>query len=56
MYLLRNGTNLTETIWGFYSDAGNQPRMKVKYGSKTPGKPLNLLAAKRLMAATFLKM
>ncbi len=29
--LLRNGTDITEAIWSYYSDAG-QPRMKVKYG------------------------
>lgn len=37
VYLLRNGTDITETVWGFYSDGSNKPRMKVKYGSKTPG-------------------
>lgn len=35
VYLLRNGTDLTEVIWSFYSEKGHQPRMKVKYGSKT---------------------
>jgi len=35
VYLLRNGTDLTEVIWSFYTEKGNQPRMKVKYGSKT---------------------
>lgn len=35
IYLLRNGTDLTEVVWSFYSDHGHQPRMKVKYGSKT---------------------
>jgi hypothetical protein len=35
VYLLRNGTDLTEVVWSFYSDRGNQPRMKVKYGTKS---------------------
>lgn len=35
VYLLRRGTDLTEVIWNFYSDSGKQPRMKVKYGSKS---------------------
>lgn len=34
IYLLRNGTDLTEVVWSFYADGGQQPRMKVKYGSK----------------------
>lgn len=34
VYLLRNGTDLTEVIWSFYSDDDHRPRMKVKYGSK----------------------
>lgn len=31
IYLLRNGTDITELIWSYYS-SGNKPKMKVKYG------------------------
>jgi membrane associated rhomboid family serine protease len=34
IYLLRNGTDLTEVVWDFYNEPNRQPRMKVKYGSK----------------------
>ncbi|MDP5170834.1 MAG: hypothetical protein NWR72_11360 [Bacteroidia bacterium] len=31
VYFLRNGTDITELVWSFYSDSG-KPKMKVKYG------------------------
>lgn len=31
IYLLRNGTDITELIWSYYS-SDNKPKMKVKYG------------------------
>lgn len=34
VYLLRNGTDVTELVWSFYSGA-SRPRMKVKYGDMT---------------------
>ncbi len=46
VYLLRNGTDLTESIWNFYSDSSNKPRMKVKYGSKS-GKPDGVKTGRR---------
>jgi len=36
VYLLRKGTDITEVIWSYYSDGDPKPRMKVKYGTKTP--------------------
>ncbi|RMG67558.1 MAG: rhomboid family intramembrane serine protease, partial [Bacteroidetes bacterium] len=39
VYLLRNGTDLTERIWNFYVDNQPKPRMKVKYGGGKPQSP-----------------
>ncbi len=34
VYLLRSGTDITESVWSYYSD-GSSPKMKVKYGDMT---------------------
>lgn len=34
VYLLRNGTDITELVWSYYSDS-SKPKMKVKYGDLT---------------------
>lgn len=34
IYLLRNGTDITELIWSYYSN-DSKPKMKVKYGDMT---------------------
>jgi hypothetical protein len=36
IYLLRQGTDLTETIWSYYQDSDKNPRMTVKHGAKPP--------------------
>lgn len=34
VYLLRNGTDITEVVWSYYQDKEPKPRMTVKYGDR----------------------
>lgn len=36
VYLLKQGTDITEIIWSYYQDSKSRPKMKVKYGEAKP--------------------
>jgi hypothetical protein len=36
IYLMKQGIDLTESVWSYYQDKDAKPKMKVKYGSQKP--------------------